>query len=60
MSPAQLHRGRNWTPEDDRKLLDMVEAGKSWVLMAAVLRRSQKSVKDRARTLRRLSRETDK
>jgi len=38
MTPAQLHRGRNWTPDEDRKLLDLIEAGKSSVLIAAILK----------------------
>jgi len=58
MAPAQLHRGRNWTPDEDRKLLDLIEPGKSSVLIAAILKRSQQSIKDRARALKRLSRDT--
>jgi hypothetical protein len=30
MSGAQ-QRGTNWTPEEDRRLFDLIEAGKSWV-----------------------------
>jgi DNA-directed RNA polymerase alpha subunit len=47
------HRGNNWTPEDDRRLLDLIAAGKSWVLISANLKRSEKSVRVRANYLRR-------
>lgn len=47
------HRGNNWTPEDDRQFLDLIEADKSWILISAILKRSVKSVRDRARHLRR-------
>jgi hypothetical protein len=49
---AVQHRGTNWTPEEDRRLLDLIEAGKSWVLISANLRRPVKSVQDRARQLK--------
>jgi hypothetical protein len=58
MAPAQLNRGHNWTEDEDLKLLNMIESGKSWVLISAILKRSQESIKVRARTLKRLSRET--
>jgi Myb-like DNA-binding domain len=44
-------RQSNWTPEEDRRLLEFVQAGKSWVLISANLKRSLKSVQDRARQL---------
>jgi Myb-like DNA-binding domain len=44
-------RQSNWTPEEDRRLLELVEAGKSWVLISANLKRSLKSVQDRAQQL---------
>jgi Myb-like DNA-binding domain len=44
-------RQSNWTPEEDRRLLEFVEAGKSWVLISANLKRSLKSVQDRAQQL---------
>jgi hypothetical protein len=50
---AQLFRGPKWTDEENQKLLGMVEAGKSWVLISAMLKRSQKSVHERAKTLKR-------
>ncbi len=53
MSPAQLDRGQKWMEDEDRKLLDLIAAGKSWVLISAILRRSQKSVRTRVQTLRR-------
>jgi hypothetical protein len=30
---AVQHRGSNWTADEDRRLLDLIEAGKSWVLI---------------------------
>jgi hypothetical protein len=53
MSPAQLYRGPKWAVDEDKKLLDMVAAGKSWVAISAALKRSQKSVRERVRTLKR-------
>jgi Myb-like DNA-binding domain len=50
MTGAAL-RQSNWTPEEDRRLLEFVEAGKSWVLISANLKRSLKSVQDRAQQL---------
>jgi len=44
-------RQRNWTPEEDGRLLELVEAGKSWVFIAANLNRPLKSVHVRARLL---------
>jgi DNA-binding NarL/FixJ family response regulator len=49
---AVQHRGTNWTPEEDRRLLALIEMGKSWVFIAANLKRSLKSVRDRARQLK--------
>ena len=45
-------RASNWTPDEDRRLLELIEAGKSWVLISANLRRAVKSVQDRARQLK--------
>ena len=39
---AVQHRGTNWTPEEDRRLLDLIEAGKSWVFISANLKRPVK------------------
>ena len=44
-------RQSNWTSEEDRRLLELIEAGKSWVFIAANLKRREKSVKYRARQL---------
>jgi hypothetical protein len=46
---AVQHRGSNWTADEDRRLLDLSEAGKSWVLISANLKRTEKSVRERAR-----------
>ena len=54
--PTQFYR---WTPDEDRKLLEMVESGKSWVLISAVLKRKQRSIVERTRTLKRLAREDE-
>jgi len=45
-------RASNWTPDEDRRLLELIEAGKSWVVISANLRRTVKSVQDRARQLK--------
>jgi hypothetical protein len=37
----------NWTPEGDRKLLELVDAHKSWVLISANLKRPGKSARHR-------------
>jgi hypothetical protein len=44
---AVQHRGSRWTPEDDRRLRDLVEAKKSWVFISANLKRPAKTVRDR-------------
>jgi hypothetical protein len=49
---AVQHRGSNWTAEEDRRLLDLIAAGKSWTLISATLKRSMNPVKLRAKTLR--------
>jgi len=49
---AVQHRGSNWTVEEDRRLLDLIAAGKSWTLISGTLKRSMKSVKLHAKTLR--------
>jgi Myb-like DNA-binding domain len=41
-----------WTPEEDERLLDLIAAGKSWTLISGILKRSTKSVKLHAKTLR--------
>jgi Myb-like DNA-binding domain len=47
------HRGTNWTPEEDRRLLDLIEAGKSWVFISANLKRPVKTIRDRISQMRR-------
>jgi DNA-binding NarL/FixJ family response regulator len=42
-----------WTPEEEKRLLDLIAAGKSWTLIGGTLKRSMKSVKLHAKTLRR-------
>jgi Myb-like DNA-binding domain len=52
MSGAQ-RRGTNWMPEEDRRLFELVEAGKSWVFISANLKRPAKTIRDRLAFLRR-------
>lgn len=49
---AVQHRGSNWTPEEDRRLLDLIEARKSWVFISANLKRPAKTVRYRMSVLR--------
>jgi len=49
---AVQHRDSNWTAEEDRRLFDLIAAGKSWTPISATLKRSMKSVKLHANTLR--------
>jgi hypothetical protein len=44
-----INRGNHWTPEEDRRLIDLIDGGKSWTSIAALLNRSQ----ERARYLKR-------
>jgi hypothetical protein len=46
MMAAQRRQG-NWTPDEDRRLLKLVESGKSWVFISANLKRSEKSARVR-------------
>jgi hypothetical protein len=48
-----VHRMGRWTPEEDRRLLEMVARGKSWLLVAANLKRPKGSVRTRAYVLKR-------
>jgi hypothetical protein len=50
-----IHRGNHWTPAEDQRLLELIGSGKSWVLISALLKRSQLSIKERARYLKRRS-----
>ena len=47
------HRSEHWKPEEDMRLIELIEAGKSWVLISAILKRSVKTLQDRSRLLRR-------
>jgi photosystem II stability/assembly factor-like uncharacterized protein len=49
---AVQHRGSNWTPEEDRRLLDLIDAGKSWVFISANLKRPLKSIRIRLKLLK--------
>jgi DNA-binding NarL/FixJ family response regulator len=40
-----------WTPEEEKRLLDLLAAGKSWTLISLALKRSMVSVKLRAKRL---------
>ena len=42
-----------WTLEEEKRLLNLIAAGKSWTLISGTLKRSMKSVKLHAETLRR-------
>jgi DNA-binding NarL/FixJ family response regulator len=41
-----------WTPEEEKRLLALIAAGKSWTLISVMIKRSMKSVKLHAKTLR--------
>ena len=47
------HGSDHWKPEEDKRLIELVEAGKSWVLISAILKRSVKTLQNRHRLLRR-------
>jgi hypothetical protein len=51
MIGAQRRQG-NWTDEEDRLLLELVEAGTSWVLISAKLKRPAKGSRHRLALLR--------
>lgn len=56
---AVQHRGSNWTAEEDRRLLDLIAAGKSLTLISGTLKRSMKSVKLHVKTLRLVAAKTN-
>jgi hypothetical protein len=56
---AVQHRGSNWTPDEDRRLLDLVEDRKSWVFISANLKRPAKTARDRFAYLRRQAKKAD-
>jgi len=49
---AVQHRGTKWTPEENRRLLDLIKAGKSWVFISANLKRPVKSIRIRLKLLK--------
>ena len=46
-------RQSNWTAEEDRRLLELVEARKSWVFISANLKRPESSARERFAYLQR-------
>jgi DNA-binding NarL/FixJ family response regulator len=50
---AVQHRGTKWTPEEDRRLLELIEAGKSLVFISANLKRPVKTIRARVSRMRR-------
>jgi|KBSMisStaDraftv2_1062788.scaffolds.fasta_scaffold3134679_1 hypothetical protein len=46
-------RQSNWTAEEDRRLLELVEAQKSWVFISANLKRPERSAREHFAYLRR-------
>jgi hypothetical protein len=47
------HRGTKWTSEEDRRLLELIEAGKSLVFISANLKRPVKTIRARLSRMRR-------
>jgi hypothetical protein len=46
-------RQSNWTAEEDRRLLELVEARKSWAFISANLKRPERSAREHLAYLRR-------
>jgi hypothetical protein len=46
-------RASNWTANEDQRLLELVEAGKSWVFISANLKRPAKTARNRLAYLER-------
>jgi hypothetical protein len=53
--PDDVNRARAWGSEVGRRLIELVEGGKSWVLISAVLKRSMRSLRTCSRYLKRES-----
>jgi hypothetical protein len=51
-----VHREDHWSSEEDLRLVELVKDGKSWVLIAALMKRSVKSIKEHAHHLNRRNR----
>jgi len=49
---AQRRQG-NWTPDEDRRLLELIRAGKSWVFISANLKRPANGTRLRLAYLKR-------
>lgn len=49
---AVQHRRSRWSPDEDRRLLEMLQRGKSWIFIAANLKRPTRTVEYRAAVLR--------
>ena len=47
-----FNRNRNWTEEEDRRLLELHDAGRSALSIAAALKRSKAAVQTRISKLR--------
>ena len=47
-----LNRNRTWTPEEDERLLEMQQSGRSLMLIAASLKRSQAAIEGRLYVLK--------
>jgi len=48
-----VHREDHWSSEEHLQLVKLIEDGNSWVLIAALMKRSVKSIKEHARHLNR-------
>jgi hypothetical protein len=56
---AAQQRGSKWTPEEGLRLIELVEARKSWVFISAKLKRLAKSIRDHFWHLRRQAKKAD-
>jgi hypothetical protein len=52
-----VHREDHWSLAEDLRLVELIEDGKSWVLIAAMMKRSLKSIREHARHLNRRKKE---
>jgi hypothetical protein len=52
-------RQSNWTAEEDRRLLELVAARKSWVFISANLKRPERSIREHLAYLRRKEKTPD-
>jgi hypothetical protein len=56
---APHHRGSNWSPGEDQRLLDLIELNKSSVFISATLKRPAKTAKARFAYLQRPAKKVD-